>query len=404
MPRNAVRGASVFVLALASASRLPAEPPLVASCDELPSAVAALAPAGSIESFAVAPTAGVAVAAIATPDDGGRSILKFSRGSDAPRSAQLGGRVAGLAVSSDGRMAYVVVRTVDRKGVLRGVDLARADLEDAKVASGTSLPISARGVTIGADGSTLLVAGKDEIRTFSLPNLSSGSLYRALGQNVGVSPVAGTAFVLLAQPSRLVLADLSAPQGPDGLALSEEVAAPAALRGMVAAVGDADAIALGDGGHAWCVRVRSVPEPPPATPPPTPAPTTPPSPVPTPAPTPVPTPAPTPLPTPSPQTVPVPSAAAAEPGTVSGTAEGPALSAVESIRLLGPDNILHEAARVVPDERGHFFAKGLMPGTYRLVAAGKGGRVLICDPPFITIRVDSSGAIEAPALKVVRAP
>ena len=91
------------------------------------------------------------------------------------------------------------------------------------------------------------------------------------------------------------------------------------------------------------------------------------------------------------------------PGTVFGVVEGPSLAEVAAIVLLGPDNVLHEAARAIPDERGRFVSSALPPGTYRLVAAGKGGRVLICEPPFITIRVDSNGAVEAPVLKVLRA-
>jgi hypothetical protein len=42
-------------------------------------------------------------------------------------------------------------------------------------------------------------------------------------------------------------------------------------------------------------------------------------------------------------------------------------------------------------------------GGYRIVASGKKGRVLICEPPFVTIRVGSNGAVEAPVLKVLRA-
>jgi hypothetical protein len=88
---------------------------------------------------------------------------------------------------------------------------------------------------------------------------------------------------------------------------------------------------------------------------------------------------------------------------VHGLVEGPAVSEVAAIVLLGPDNVLREAARVVPDRQGHFVASALPPGAYRAIAAGKAGRVLICEPPFITIRVDSNGAVEAPVLKVLRA-
>jgi protocatechuate 3,4-dioxygenase beta subunit len=95
--------------------------------------------------------------------------------------------------------------------------------------------------------------------------------------------------------------------------------------------------------------------------------------------------------------------ATASAGTVTGGIAGPSLAEVDAIVFFGPDNILREAARVIPDERGRFEAHALLPGSYRIVAAGKRGRVLICDPPFITIRVSSNGAIEAPVLNVIRA-
>jgi hypothetical protein len=105
----------------------------------------------------------------------------------------------------------------------------------------------------------------------------------------------------------------------------------------------------------------------------------------------------------APPVVPPPPEIPAEPGTVFGVVAGPALAEVAAIVLLGPDNVLHEAARAIPDEQGHFSASALPIGAYRIVAAGKGGRVLICDPPFITIRVGSNSAVEAPVLKVLRA-
>jgi hypothetical protein len=93
----------------------------------------------------------------------------------------------------------------------------------------------------------------------------------------------------------------------------------------------------------------------------------------------------------------------AEPGSVFGVVTGPALAEVAAIVFLGPDNVLHEAARAIPDGNGRFAASALPPGAYRIVAAGKGGRVLICDPPFVTIQVGSKGAVEASVLKVVSA-
>jgi hypothetical protein len=76
---------------------------------------------------------------------------------------------------------------------------------------------------------------------------------------------------------------------------------------------------------------------------------------------------------------------------------------VAGVVFLGPDNILRETARVTPDEGGRYVMTSLAPGAYRILAAGKGGRVLICRPPFISIRVGSNSAVEAPELSVLRA-
>jgi hypothetical protein len=91
-----------------------------------------------------------------------------------------------------------------------------------------------------------------------------------------------------------------------------------------------------------------------------------------------------------------------DPGTVTGTLTGPAVALVGAVVALGPDNVLKEAARIAPDVAGRFAFRGLPAGTYRLVAAGSNGRVLVCDPPFVTIRVGSGASTEAPALSVLK--
>ena len=94
-----------------------AEPPVIVPCDALPAAVASLGVKSGIEAYGVAPAVSVAVAAEAPSGDDERSVLWFSRGGDEPRSVKLAGRVLGLAVRSDGGLAYAVVRVIDRKRV-----------------------------------------------------------------------------------------------------------------------------------------------------------------------------------------------------------------------------------------------------------------------------------------------
>ena len=393
---------------LGDASRVLAEPPVIVPCDPLPAAVAALGLKSTIDSYGIASGASVAVAATASPGEEERSDFWIARGGEEPRAVKLAGRALGIAVTSDGNLAYAVVRVTDRKGAVRRVDLVCVDLKTARAASCATLPATARGLAIGDGGATLLLASRDEIRTFHLPDLASGRMYRALGDNVGVARVAGSSTVLIAQPSRVVLADLAGTQGRDGLLLSQETAAPAPLTGMVSSTTDGIAIVLSDGGAAWCVRVKAAP-PPPTEPRRSPAQVAPAEPAPAPAPPPVEAPAEAPAEIAPPPEVPVPPPIPAAPeiptaaGTVFGVIEGPALAEVAAVVFLGPDNVLHEAARVSPDDRGRFRASALPIGAYRIVAAGKGGRVLMCEPSFITIRVGSDSAVEAPVLKVLRA-
>ncbi len=392
---------------LAAASRLPAATLELEPFNERPAAVAALGAGSEIDAYAVAPAA--SVAAISRPGAGGASILRYARGGDEPRDVPLAGTLVGLAMVADGTVAYAIVRVSNKKGVLRTTDLVRIELATARASSVATLPATAAGLALTSDGASLLVASKDEIRSFVLPAIASGRLYRALGDNVGVFPIKGSSHLVVAQRSRLVLVDLSAPQGRDGLELKEESPAPALLRGLLASAGETGPVALGDGGLEWRVRIGDLPAPPLVIPPePPPA---------EPAPEEVPPPPPPPVeqkppvtnasPTDDePKAAPVvvaPREVPGEPGTVSGSLSGPGLAEVAAIVFLGPDNVLREAARAVPDPAGRFSVSALQPGAYRLVAAGRGGRVLVCRPPYIAIRVGPNSAVEAPELTVLRA-
>ena len=256
--------AAFLAFMLGDASRVLAEPLVVlVPCERIPAAVATLDLKSPIDSYGIAADGSVAVAATASPGEDERSDLWFARGGEEPRAIKLAGRVLGLAVARDGHRAYAVVRVTDRRGAVKRVELVTLDLKTARAISGATLPATARGLAIAADGTTLLVASRDEIRTFQLPDLASGRMYRALGENVGVAPVAGSSTVLIAQPSRLVIADLAGTHGRDGLVLSHETAAPAALTGLVSSTTDGGAIVLSDGGAAWCVRLEGPPLPPP---------------------------------------------------------------------------------------------------------------------------------------------
>jgi hypothetical protein len=101
-------------------------------------------------------------------------------------------------------------------------------------------------------------------------------------------------------------------------------------------------------------------------------------------------------PAPQPRSTPV-------PGEVRGTVRGPAADQVVAVVLLGPDNVLREAARVRPGADGAWSVTGLPPGAYRVVLDGGGKRFLETDPAFGTFRVEAGRPTEAPAILVIRA-
>ena len=386
--------AACIVIALAATVRLKAASLEFQPMEASPPAVSALGADSEIEAFALGTASPIAVVSIGSTGDVPVSALRFARGGEPPRTVPLAGKLVGLVVAGDGGACYAVVRMSGKKGIVRTVELLRIDLRTERVSSFATLPMTTVGLAITSDGATVLVAAKDEIRTFSIPAVASGRLYRVAGENVGVSAIQGTSYAVVAQRFRVGLVDLSAQQGRDGLEFKEEAAAPAPLRGLLSSAGEGGPVAQGDGGLAWRVHVGDLPpEPPPPPPPEVVPPETPPP------------------PPPPVRVEPTPSAPEetarreipGEPGTVSGLLTGPAAAEVAAVVFLGPDNILREAARVVPDESGRYNAPPLPAGSYRIVAAGKEGRVLVCNPPYISIRLGSSSAVEAPALSVLRA-
>jgi hypothetical protein len=80
-----------------------------------------------------------------------------------------------------------------------------------------------------------------------------------------------------------------------------------------------------------------------------------------------------------------------------GRLSGPGARAVVAVVVLGPDNVLREAARVVPDGDGLFAVDPLPPGRYRVVVDGGGGRVLVTRPPFHVVEVGAQGVSPAVA-------
>jgi hypothetical protein len=74
---------------------------------------------------------------------------------------------------------------------------------------------------------------------------------------------------------------------------------------------------------------------------------------------------------------------------------------VEAVVMLGPDNILREAARVKPDPDGTWSVDGLDPGRYRIELDGGGDRVLVAEPLFLMVDIGQT-ATRVPEIRAVR--
>jgi hypothetical protein len=92
-----------------------------------------------------------------------------------------------------------------------------------------------------------------------------------------------------------------------------------------------------------------------------------------------------------------------QPGTqILGRITGPAAWEVLHVVLLGPDNLLREAARLEPGPGGRFEISGLAAGRYTIQLDAGGGRVLSSEPPFHTVILPGDGPVVAD-FRVLRA-
>lgn len=293
-------------------------------------------------------------------------------------------------------------------------------------------------------GNAILLACRHEIRTFLPPDFRSGPLFSFPGDNFAVTSLGSSSYVVVGQAEGLFLLDLSVPSGRKSMPVLYHRPVPAAVAALadypdgdevlvrlvdgrlfrasfdppgLAQAGSADRIAglvkAADGpvlpfatpakpaerkiavtadaepksttanredSTVEPVEVAA-PEPPVAVHSPE-----------------IPQPEPAPVPE-----APDATAVMAEPAPVhqiEGRIVG-ALELVEAVVLLGPDNILREAARVQPDQDGTWGVDGLEPGRYRIQLDGGGDRVLVAKPRFLMVDVGETPT-RAPEIQAVR--
>lgn len=283
-------------------------------------------------------------------------------------------------------------------------------------------------------GNAILLACRHEIRTFLPPDFRSGPLFSFPGDNFAVTSLGSSSYVMVGQAEGLFLLDLSVPSGRESMPVLTRWPVPAAVAALadypngnevlvrlvdgrlfrasfdppgLAQAGSADSIAglakaeegpvlrfaadAEPAGRETGASVRGVPEPSvenrgDSTAEPVeigvePAVVT----------------APEPAVAVHPPEITQPESPAHQ---IEGRIVG-ALELVEAVVLLGPDNILREAARVQPGQDGMWSVDGLEPGRYRIQLDGGGDRVLVAKPRFLMVDVGETPT-RAPEIQAVR--
>jgi drug/metabolite transporter (DMT)-like permease len=427
-------GTSVALLVLAPAVRSEEAGPLRLPADPAPDAVRALGPLENLRSFTVSDDGTAAAAAFALPPGKrSRSLLRVA-GPDggAPREASLESSLRALRFGPGQKALYALVANEYKK---RGTAEAfLTELDPATLRAGLNLrvPITASAFDLSSDGTALLVACRDEVRMVLVPGLTSPRLFGLPGDNLSIAALPGSSRVLVGQRNALLLVDLSDAQGRDGLPARERLTVEQRVVSLAAAPDGSAALARLQDGRTLRVSLdplrtedagvstaiawtgSRMPPAPPPTPPPAPTvmrvPEQPPAPLPKPAPPGVPPspppsiplePAPMPEPPPSEPPV-VPDAVPQSSGfAVSGRLSGAAAGEVRAVVLFGPDNVLREAARVVPAPDGSWSAGPLPRGVYRIVLDAGGDQTVVSEPPFARV-VLGDAPVRAPEMKALR--
>ncbi len=466
-PRPAAVAAAVAafgaVVAVGSAG------PVVLPSAGAPPAVEALGPLEGVLALALSPDGTSAAAAMAASGPG-RSLLRLvTPERREAETMELPGVARSLLFSPDGRRVYALLEKPRRKGPGE-VLLYDIDAETLRSGARILLPDSARALAIFIGDGALLLACQDEIRSFRLPALSSGPLYRIPGENLAIADLGG-GDLLVGQADGLLRVHLRDAQGREGLDPRERVATAEPVVGLAAAPDGGAALVRLAGGSihrvalaplrveetglrgtavAWlgAAPARRLDEerPPPeataieggiakaAAEPPSgagagareetetvvatgepraqfetapaaggelrtrgqgegavqekaapPAEEALPEGIPR---------REAPAPSPPPEGV--------AGGAVSGRLSGPAVAGVAAVVLAGPDDLLRTARRVKPSPEGSWSADGLAAGLYRVVLVGEGGRAVVTEPAFQTVRVEAGSRVELPEIRAIR--
>jgi len=350
-----------------------------------------------------------AVGAMPQGEKGQRSVVMFYSTADTEVVAvEVPTQVRALLFSRDDLSVFAIMRKDSKRGEGETF-LAQIDPGAAKAKRLVRLPHSAVDLDYWPAHDSLLVSCRNEIRTLLLPEMRSGPLYRVRGNNRAVASLPGSNLILVGQDERLLLVDLDATHGKEEMPVQGELPLPQPVHTISAAPDGSYALVTLADDSVQTINVDTL------------MPRRPPEPEPQPAP-PIPeavvvaeviedlVPEPEPVveetieepviePVPEPEPAPEP---AKPPAQVRGKITGDDLSVVVAVVLLGPNNMLREAARVTPENDGSWSASGLTAGKYRVQLDGGGRRVLVTDPPFLLIEVEQDGTADAGEIRLLK--
>jgi len=276
---------------------------------------------------------------------------------------------------------------------------------DAKIRRIMRVPPSSSDLDRWPGGNAILLACRNEIRTILLPEFRSGPLFGLPGDNLAVTSLGSSALVLIGRRDEVSLIDISAPSGREAMPVLARQPVDAPVAALADSPdGDEVLVRLADGrlylaafdppgfepsGSAdWIAGLAKATHGPllPF----------------------VPAPAvreekpvvePTPVAEPAVVAPRVPAETTAVHqlhGTIGGS-----FDLVTAVVLLGPNNILEEAARVRPAKDGAWWVDGLAPGRYRVQLDAGGESVLVVVPRFLMVEVGEQPT-RAPEIKVLR--
>ncbi len=345
------------------------------------------------------------------------SVALYSTKAPSPKRFEIPGVVRDLLYAPEGE-SVLGIQYKKAKRQDGEAQLLRFEPDQPKPRRLVRLPETARDLDFWREREALLISCRNEVRSLLMPHLLSGPLYTIPGENLAVAQVPGSSLIVLGREDGLMLIDLDDPHGLEEMPVRESVALDHPAIALSASPDGSFVMArlADDSVYRW--RIDSSPAPPPpreAPAPPSPVvpepdavaqeepeePIEPPAAEPAPEEVPVeepPAPAPPPPVVPEPETPP-----AKEPPQLRGKIEGPAVGKVVAVVLRGPNNILREAQRIKPDSNGVWRASGLAPGQYRIQLDGGGDRVLVTDPPFLTVEVSEEGSVAAGVINVLGA-